>query len=119
MLHQIKNLGKTVQNEAPQAQKKSQNSFFPIRYFTTFFCNLISLANITCTKMASQLTGPALHSKKQVLLSAFSWYFSLSQIGTSNQYLERSNSTWKDHDRNIWVHFIKKPQLKNDFFPKT
>ena len=31
------------------------------------------------------------------------WCFILKQIGNSSQFLERPNSTWKDHDRNIEV----------------
>ena len=32
------------------------------------------------------------------------WYFRLSQIEDSIQYLQGTNSTWKDHDRNLGVH---------------
>ena len=40
--------------------------------------------------------------RKKEFPSSFFWCFSLSQIGGSSQYLEGPNSTWKDHDRNIF-----------------
>ena len=42
------------------------------------------------------------HSEKKILSSTF-WSFSFSEIEDSSQYLEETNSTWKDHDRNIAI----------------
>ena len=41
--------------------------------------------------------------RKKVLSSTYFWYFSLSQIEDSIQYLEGPNGIWKDHDRHIGV----------------
>ena len=43
------------------------------------------------------------HSKKKSTSEHLFWCFRLSQIEYSIQYLEGPNSTWKDHDRNLWV----------------
>ena len=46
------------------------------------------------------------HSKKKSTSEHLFWCFRLSQIEDSIQYLEGSNSTWKDHDRNIFSPMV-------------
>ena len=44
-----------------------------------------------------------LHSKKKSTFKRLVWYFRLSQVEDSIQYLEGPNGIWKDHDRHIGV----------------
>ena len=47
-----------------------------------------------------------LHSKKKNTSEHLFWCFRLSQIEDSIQYLEGTNSTWKDHDKNLGVQMV-------------
>ena len=52
--------------------------------------------------------GGTIHSKNKTSSKHLSWCFSLSQIVDLCQYLERPISTWKDHNRDIWVQKDKR-----------